>query len=74
MITNKRTIGTVGEQYSISHLKKHGYSIIDTNYRYKRLGEIDIIALDNKTLCFIEVKSRSSNRYGFPQQAVNFRT
>ena len=48
-------------------LKKHGYKILEQNYRTK-LGEIDIIAKD--TLVFVEVKARSSNRFGSPKWAV----
>jgi putative endonuclease len=50
-------------------LKKHGYKILEQNYRSK-LGEIDIIAKDKKTLVFVEVKGRRSDRYGSPKWAI----
>ena len=43
------------------------------NFRYKRLGEIDIIARENNFVCFIEVKARSTLDYGLPREALNFR-
>ena len=42
---------------------------IEGNYKNK-LGEVDIVAKDNETLCFIEVKTRTSLRFGYPQEAV----
>jgi putative endonuclease len=44
-------------------------TILERNYRC-RLGEIDIIARDEETLCFVEVKYRSGNRAGYPLEAV----
>ena len=65
----KRGWGDKGEEYACQLLKKNGYKIIERNYRCK-LGEIDIIALDNKTLVFVEVKTRWSRRFGLPAEAV----
>ncbi|MDP2940785.1 MAG: YraN family protein [Candidatus Omnitrophota bacterium] len=63
------SLGKKGEDIALGFLKKNGYSIIQRNYRTK-LGEIDIIAKDKDTLCFIEVKSRSSCGHGLPQESV----
>jgi putative endonuclease len=60
-----------GEDLAIELLKGSGYKIIARNYRNK-LGEIDIIARDKDTLCFIEVKTRHSDRYGSPLEAVSY--
>ena len=49
-------IGKIGEQITKTFLMKHGFSILDTNYRTK-LGEIDIIAEKDNVLRFVEVKS-----------------
>jgi putative endonuclease len=51
------------------YLKRQGYHILEQNYR-TRMGEIDIIARDNETLAFVEVKSRSSAAFGNPKYAV----
>ena len=49
--------GKNGENIAKNYLKKQGYRIIDTNYKTK-IGEIDIVAMKDKVLSFIEVKSR----------------
>ena len=63
-------LGTKGEGVAVDFLKKNGYKIITKNYKTP-MGEIDIIAQDNKTLVFIEVKTRESLMYGQPFEAVN---
>ncbi len=63
-------LGKSGEEIAAGFLKKSGYKIILRNYK-NRLGEIDIIARDKDTICFIEVKTRSSERFGLPQEAVS---
>lgn len=55
----------------MEYLRSEGYDILAVNYRC-RLGEIDIIAKDGEELCFVEVKYRSSLRYGFSLEAVDF--
>ena len=61
--------GKYGEDLAIRYLEKHGYKIIERNFRI-RGGEIDIIALDGNTLVYVEVKSRTTNRFGLPQEAI----
>ena len=51
--------GKTGEILAVEFLAKRGFKVIETNWRYSRCGEIDIIAFDNKTLAFIEVKTRN---------------
>lgn len=62
--------GKQGEQFAIEYIVAKGYTILECNWRYKK-GEIDIIAEFNNTIVFAEVKTRSSDRYGFPEQAVS---
>lgn len=69
MYKNKET-GKLGEDIAVHYLKRNGYIILDRNFECRQ-GEIDIIALDNKEIVFIEVKTRTSNRYGLPSEAVN---
>jgi len=68
----KGVTGKIGEQLATDYLKKNGFLIIERNYRQK-CGEIDIIARDKKTLVFIEVKTRKSNKFGSPFEAVTTR-
>jgi putative endonuclease len=69
---NKRAIGTEGELIAVNFLKTNHYEILKTNFRVGLIGEIDIIAKDCEYICFIEVKTRSSYRFGTPGEAVNF--
>jgi len=65
----KQTKGAQGEQRAAEYLRGRGYRILERNYRCP-LGEMDIIARDGKTVVFVEVKTRSSERFGSPQAAV----
>ena len=67
---NRRAFGSEGERAACEYLKGKGWTIVDTNVRRGR-GEIDIIAQKRKLTAFIEVKRRSSLRYGQPAEAVN---
>jgi len=63
-------LGRKGEIAAVVFLKNKGYKIISIGYRTP-LGQIDIIARERNTICFIEVKSRSSARFGAPEEAVD---
>lgn len=69
-MTYKKELGKIGEKVAEEFLKSQGYKILDTNFRC-RLGEIDIIAVDNEYIVFIEVKTRRSFLYGFPVESIN---
>src|SRR5438270_512119 len=62
-------IGKKGEEIAVLYLKKKGYKIIELNFR-KHYGEVDIIAIYNQTLIFIEVKTRTSEQFGTPFESV----
>ena len=64
-------IGNLGEQAAKNYLIKNGYKILTTNYSC-RFGEIDMIAMDKECLVFIEVKTRTTSKYGHPENAVNY--
>lgn len=68
-MTNKIT-GKHGEEIAKNFLIKNGYKILETNFHYSKLAEIDIIAQKNKTIHFIEVKTRTQNFYGSPLEAI----
>ena len=61
--------GKIGESISVEYLLGLQYQILHTNWRYKH-WEIDIIATKNSILHFIEVKTKSTNKYGFPEDEV----
>ncbi len=62
--------GRSGEDAAVRHLQKQGYRILARNFR-KAFAEVDIIARHRETLVFVEVKTRSSLRYGAPVEAVH---
>ena len=66
---NLVSFGKAGESLAAAFLEKNGYWISERNYRC-RAGEIDLIAEKDHVLHFIEVKTRSSDRYGSPAEAV----
>lgn len=68
----KDDFGRAGEQRAVEHLTAHGYAILDRNWRCSQ-GEIDIVAHRDGTLCFVEVKTRRSERFGHPFEAIDER-
>ena len=66
---NKREIGSFKEQKACEYLCAQGLKIIDRNFSC-RSGEIDIIAIKEGVLHFVEVKTRTGDRYGYPSEAV----
>jgi putative endonuclease len=67
-----KSFGHKGEEIAADYLKKKGYTVLHRNYTTP-LGEADIIAKDNNTIVFVEVKARSSDTFGQPFEAVNHR-
>jgi len=66
----KKLLGRVGEQKAAEYLEKKGYKIIEKNYK-THVGEIDLIACDGQDIVFVEVKTRSSDAFGLPSEAVD---
>ncbi|MHB8572252.1 MAG: YraN family protein [Candidatus Dormibacteria bacterium] len=62
-------LGRQGEELARAVLEERGYRVLDADVRL-RLGQIDLVALDGGELVFVEVKSRTSERFGPPQLAV----
>jgi putative endonuclease len=69
MAGGKRELGKRGENAAVRYIQKRGYRILERNFTCT-LGEMDIIALDGRALCFIEVKTVSGKAYGPPEIAV----
>lgn len=65
----KDVLGQQGEELAARFLADSGLMILERNWRCKQ-GEIDIVALDGRTLVICEVKTRSSVRYGTPVEAI----
>ena len=67
---HNKIIGRQGEEQAIRYLQKHGFSIIQRNFR-TQYGEIDIIAEKNEIIYYIEVKKRLNTHFGKPYEAIN---
>ena len=65
-----RTLGQRGEAAAERYLKRLGYKIVARGQR-DILGELDLIAVDGRTVVFVEVKTRRSQQSGHPADAVN---
>lgn len=68
---NKK-LGSFGEMLVITYLESMNYEILDKNFNTK-FGEIDIIAKEKDEYVFIEVKTRSTKKFGMPREAVEKR-
>lgn len=66
---NPKSLGDEGEALAATYLKRLGYVLVAQNYRGAG-GELDIICRDGDTMVFVEVKTRSSSRYGGAAWAV----
>ncbi len=80
--TSSSRVGKVGEKLAAEYLVKKSYLLAASNFKTpigrNRVGaivngEIDLIAYDDNTLCFVEVKTRSSDRFASPLAAVDLR-
>ncbi|MBL4593716.1 MAG: YraN family protein [Flavobacteriales bacterium] len=62
-------LGEKGERIAVEFLEEIGYEIIATNWQEKKF-EIDIIAINQEEIIFVEVKTRSTDVFGAPEEAV----
>ncbi|MRR29101.1 YraN family protein [bacterium] len=67
--TYRQRLGAWGELQAETHLLERGFELIQRNYR-TRFGEIDLVMKQADLLVFVEVKTRSNNRFGPPEQSV----
>ena len=65
----KDVLGKEGEQAAVRYLEGCGFRVLDRNWRCAD-GEIDIVAVDQRTFVVCEVKTRSGTRFGTPLDAV----
>jgi len=63
-------LGRKGEELARQHLEAAGYEILDENWRFGK-AEVDLIAYLNKTIIFVEVKTRTGNAFGEPEDFVD---
>ncbi len=70
IIQNHVFKGRLAERHAAYFLTQRGYKILEHNY-YTARGEIDLVARDGDCLVFVEVKQRTSGRFGSPESALN---
>jgi putative endonuclease len=71
MRPSRDTLGHRGEAEAASYLRSIGYRIVATRERILR-GDIDLVALDGRTVVFVEVRSRSSTAHGHPAETIGY--
>lgn len=71
-MNKQKEYGSFGEQLATDFLLGEGYKLLFRNWRFK-YWELDIIAMDNATLVFVEVKSRTNLNFGKPEQFVDWK-
>ena len=70
---DKKKLGAAGEDLACRYLERNGYEILERNKSYPKLCEIDIIARRKDKLYFVEVKTRTTDSFGIPGDAVDRR-
>lgn len=65
----RQDTGRAGEDQAVALLEAKGYVVLDRNYRFMR-GEIDIVAFDDPFIVFVEVKKRTDDTFGRPEEHV----
>jgi putative endonuclease len=67
---NNKYTGKKGEEMAAAYLIKNGYNIVERNWRFKH-WEVDIIASKGNCMHFFEIKTRSSDMYGHPEESIS---
>ena len=62
-------IGAWGEEIASQYLEAKGYRILARNWRTQE-GEVDLVAQDGETIVFVEVKTRTSKEFGWPEESI----
>jgi putative endonuclease len=68
----RRALGQAGEQQAARWYRAHGYTIVERNWRCRE-GELDLVVARGRTLVFVEVKARRTDRFGTPAEAITWR-
>jgi len=72
MKNHNQKIGRWGEEIAAAYLQENGYELVDRNFRTP-YGEIDLIVRGGEITVFVEVKTRTSARFGYPEESINAR-
>jgi putative endonuclease len=66
-----REVGNQAEERAVEYLLGKGYTIVSRNWMYHNIGELDIVATKDDILVFVEVRFRTSTRYGLPELSIS---
>lgn len=72
MKTHNLQTGALGEQFAKEYLEKNGYKVVDQNYKTK-YAEIDLIAEKGKELIFVEVRTKTGEQFGTPEETIDYK-
>lgn len=70
MTSKKSELGAEAEELAANYIHSKGYKIIAKNWQYKGRGELDLVAWDEETLVFVEVRYRGTGSWESPQQSI----
>ncbi|MBI2854813.1 MAG: YraN family protein [Chloroflexi bacterium] len=65
----RQRLGALGEKLAADHLKKRGYRLVERNYRCRE-GEVDIVARQGDCMVFVEVRTKTSDAFGTPEESI----
>ena len=68
-MVDRQALGRWGEDVAVRHLETSGYEVVDRNWRCPQ-GELDVVAVGDGRVVFVEVKTRTSTAFGEPAEAV----
>lgn len=66
---SRKELGEWGEVRARDHLQQKGFRILDRNWSCRE-GEVDLVALEGETIVFVEVKTRTSHKFGRPEESL----
>ena len=69
MRSTRREVGDIGERLAAAFLERHGYAILQRNFRCRE-GEIDIVARQGESLVFVEVRAKRGSGFGTPEESI----
>ena len=69
----RRELGKLGERLACEYLERRGYEVVGQNVRVGKHDEIDLIVREGRVTVFVEVKTRSSDEFGLPEESITRR-